>query len=337
MDADETQPLLAKVLSRDIATDDVVLNNNAITFEEGDTDNPLEWPRSYKWGVIMLLAFMAFTVTFTCIGIVPIARTIVSDLEGEENKSTSVLLVTIWELGEAAGPLVIAPLSEVYGRYPVFNIANLLFILWTLIAASCQTSGLFIFARFITGCAVASNVLNPAIIGDMLPPEERGTAMATLMLAPLLGGAVGPAIAGAIAESIGWRQVLLAAAGIAGVCEVAFLLLLRETYKLSILKHRAAKLRKEGRDLSLPEEESTTVAVWRSIKRPATVIYGSLVLQLLSLFGALWFSYFYVMATTLPVILRDIYDFSPALTGSSFLCFSKSLYYASHLHGNGPG
>lgn len=50
--------------------------------------------------------------TFTCIGVVPVAGRIVMDLEGRESKSSSVLLVTIWELGEAAGPLIIAPLSE---------------------------------------------------------------------------------------------------------------------------------------------------------------------------------------------------------------------------------
>lgn len=50
--------------------------------------------------------------TFTCIGVVPVAGRIVLDLEGRESKSSSVLLVTIWELGEAAGPLIISPLSE---------------------------------------------------------------------------------------------------------------------------------------------------------------------------------------------------------------------------------
>jgi hypothetical protein len=57
--------------------------------------------------------------TFNCIGVVPVARKIVLDLEGKRSKSSSVLLVTIWELGEAAGPLIIAPLSE--GPLPTPN------------------------------------------------------------------------------------------------------------------------------------------------------------------------------------------------------------------------
>jgi MFS family permease len=103
--------------------------------------------------------------TFTCVGIVPIAPRIIFDLEGRYSKSASVLLVTIWELGEAAGPLLIAPLSESFGRYAVYNGANVVFIIGTVIVALSQNTGLLIFARFLTGLAVASNVLNPSIIG----------------------------------------------------------------------------------------------------------------------------------------------------------------------------
>ena len=38
------------------------------------------------------------------------------------------LYYLVWELGEAAGPLLIAPLSEAFGRCYVYNIANVLFI-----------------------------------------------------------------------------------------------------------------------------------------------------------------------------------------------------------------
>ncbi|ESZ93126.1 hypothetical protein SBOR_6498 [Sclerotinia borealis F-4128] len=293
----------------------------------GDPENPLEWPKAYHDGVILLLAFMAFTVTFTCIGVVPIARQIILDLEHQESKSASVLLVTIWELGEAAGPLLIAPLSEVYGRAAVFNVANVLFIVWTVVAACSQTSHLFILSRFMTGCAVASNVLNPAVIGDMLPPDQRGSAMATLMLAPLLGGAVGPAITASIAQSIGWRNVLWFAAGMAGVCELAFVFLLRETYKPRILQRRIARLRKDHNDLALKlaeekESEHTAMAIWEAIKRPAAVFGGSFVLQILSFYGAIIFTFYYIMSTTLPEVLKNVYGFPPSTIGSSFFAFS---------------
>lgn len=36
---------------------------DAIEFDRnGDPDNPLEWPSSYKWGIVALLSFMGFTM-----------------------------------------------------------------------------------------------------------------------------------------------------------------------------------------------------------------------------------------------------------------------------------
>lgn len=264
--------------------------------------------------------------TFTCIGVVPVSNQIILDLEGSGDKSASVLLVTIWELGEAAGPLLIGPLSEVYGRYPVYNVANLLFVLTTATSALSGSATLLIFSRFLTGCAVAANALNPSIIGDVLPPERRGSAMSLIFLAPLLGGAVGPAIAGAVAQTLGWRQVLWLAALIAGVCEVAFLTLFRETYRPTILRRRAARLRRMSTVSVTVADDAVTegkeATVWESIKRPAQVFSNSFVLQILCLYGAFGFTFFYIMSTTLPDILGEVYGFTPSAVGGSFLCFS---------------
>jgi MFS family permease len=240
-------------------------------------------------------------------------------------------LVTIWELGEAAGPLLIAPLSEVYGRYPVYNAANCLFMLGVILTAVSSNTGLLIFARFLTGCAVASNVLNPAIVGDMFPTEERGSAMSLIMLAPLTGGAVGPAIAGAIAQTTGWRQIMWMALILAGVCETLFLTLFRETYKTAILEHKALRLRKERHE-EVPfgetvkaEVKETESKVLAAIARPAKVFFSSFVLQTVSLQGAVTFSFFYIMSTSLPDILQSLYGFPPALVGTAFISFSKLL------------
>ncbi|KAB5529053.1 major facilitator superfamily transporter [Coniochaeta sp. 2T2.1] len=326
---DENQPLL--VASEDAARhrdeDDAL--HGAIDFDpSGDPENPLEWPAALKWSIVALLTFMAFTVTFTCISLVPVANRIAFDLNhGHENKEVSVLLVTIWELGEAAGPLLIAPLSEVFGRYPVMNGANVLFITAIILAALSQSTWLFVAARCLNGVAVASNVLSPAIVGDMFVSEQRGSAMSMIMIAPLLGGAVGPAIAGAIAQSLGWRQVLWMSAILATVCEVLFLICFRETYKVPILRRRAARLAEQTGDEDLKAAANTGDhrswgKLWESIKRPTTVLFGSAVLVMLAVYGGLGFSFFYFMAVTLPDILEEIYGLSPADAGLSFMSFS---------------
>ena len=56
---DETQPLLGHVIEQQTCSSDEALVN----FDSnGDPENPLEWPKAYKLGVVLLLASMSFTV-----------------------------------------------------------------------------------------------------------------------------------------------------------------------------------------------------------------------------------------------------------------------------------
>ena len=344
IDDPELQPLLEADLAReDVAppTDQDGTAKGPVEFDiKGDADNPLEWPAAFKWAIVALLSIMAFTMyvlelrhplpvltfsrTFTCLSVVPVANRIVDDLSGgTPDRSASTLLVTIWELGEAAGPLFIAPLSEIYGRYPAMNAANTLFVAATVLAAISPSVQLFVAARALTGLAVATNVLGPAIVGDMFISEQRGTAMSIITLAPLIGGAVGPAVGGAVAETLGWRSVLWLAAGMAGVCEILFLMCFTETYKGTILKRRAAKMRVESGDVEL-RSGRTYRELWAFISRPASVFFGSGVLFVLSLHASVVFTTYYVMCISLPDILEDIYGLSPSLAGSTFICFSKA-------------
>jgi MFS family permease len=212
------------------------------------------------------------------------------------------------------------------------NVCNVVFILATLLAAGSQSTNFLIAARMLTGFAVASNVLNPAIIGDMFKAEKRGSAMSLIMVAPLIGGAVGPAISGAIAQTLGWRRVLLIAAGLAILCEVLFLMYFRETYKMVILRQRAAKLRLESGEFAKSKKvkgkHEDLLKLWHALTRPFAVLFGSGVLLLLSLYMSVSFSYFYVMSISLPIILQEKYGFNPAQTGSAFISFSRF----SHIH-----
>ncbi|CZT14156.1 related to multidrug resistance protein [Ramularia collo-cygni] len=324
----ETSPLLRAHNAESRNFDDASTKNVVEFNPHGDAEDPKQWTNTYKYSAVFLLALTAFTVTFTCIAVVPVANHIVVDLEGHKDRKASVLLVTIWELGEAAGPLFIAPLSEVIGRYPVMNACNIVFIAATLLASFAPSATVLISARFLTGLAVASNVLNPSIVGDMFVAEQRGTAMSFIMLAPLIGGAVGPAISGAVAETLGWREMLWICAGLATICEVAFLAFFRETFKVPILNRRAAKLRKESGDktyrtvFEIENAQKTGNHLWEQVLRPFVVMAGSGILQALSLIEAVAYTYFYVMSTTLPSILEDLYGLSAAATGAAFISFS---------------
>lgn len=56
----EQEPLLH---GEPIAQQQDNAKSNIVRFDpNGDPDNPLDWPVKYRWGITILLAFMAFTV-----------------------------------------------------------------------------------------------------------------------------------------------------------------------------------------------------------------------------------------------------------------------------------
>jgi hypothetical protein len=58
----ERSPLLANTNTRQPDFDDAN-SKNVVDFDpNGDEGNPMDWPNAYKYGIVALLAFMAFTV-----------------------------------------------------------------------------------------------------------------------------------------------------------------------------------------------------------------------------------------------------------------------------------
>ncbi len=116
--------------------------------------------------------------------------------------------VSVFVLGFAFGPLVIAPLSELYGRTIVYHVFNSLFTVFTVACALSTNMGMLIAFRFLAGFAgVAVLTCGSGTIADVMPPETRGRAMAIWSAGPLLGPVIGPVCAGFLVQAVGWRWV----------------------------------------------------------------------------------------------------------------------------------
>jgi len=59
----ETEPLLGLACVHSQTEPRSTIQLPTVDFDSaGDAENPLDWSRAYKQGVVLLLAFMAFTV-----------------------------------------------------------------------------------------------------------------------------------------------------------------------------------------------------------------------------------------------------------------------------------
>lgn len=118
------------------------------------------------------------------------------------------LVVSIYILGWALGPLVFAPFSETRGRLVVYTWCNALYVVFTVACAMAPSLNLLIVCRLLAG-AVGSTPLTigGGTISDLIPIQERGRALSLFMIGPILGPAIGPAVGGAVTDNWGWRWI----------------------------------------------------------------------------------------------------------------------------------
>ena len=127
---------------------------------------------------------------------------------GINNDQLATFVVSVFVLGFAFGPLVTAPLSELYGRTIIYHVCNALFTIFTIACALATNMNMLIGFRFLAGFSgVAVITCGSGTIADLMPPERRGGAMAIWSVGPLLGPVVGPVCAGFLVEAKGWRWV----------------------------------------------------------------------------------------------------------------------------------
>jgi MFS family permease len=104
----------------------------------------------------------------------------------------SVMALSIYLLATAFGPLVIGPLSEVYGREIVLHASNVWFLMWNIVCGFARSKEVLIAARFLAGFGASSiYALAGGVLTDVWRAEQRGRSLSMYLLIPLLGAAVG--------------------------------------------------------------------------------------------------------------------------------------------------
>lgn len=125
------------------------------------------------------------------------------------NEQLASFVVSVYILGFALGPMVIAPLSELYGRLPLYHICNAGFIIFTIACAVSSTFNMLIGFRFMQGAfGSCPMTLGGGTIADIIIQEKRGGVLAIWALGPLLGPVIGPVAGGFLAQAEGWRWIL---------------------------------------------------------------------------------------------------------------------------------
>ncbi|MGY5106982.1 MDR family MFS transporter, partial [Streptomyces sp. 900105245] len=163
---------------------------------------PVKQPRSVR--VVLLALMLAMLLAMLDNMIVGTAMpTIVGELGGLEHLSW---VVTAYTLATAASTPIWGKIGDMYGRKGAFLTSIVIFLLGSVLSGMAQDMGQLIGFRAVQGLGAGGLMVGVmAIIGDLIPPRERGKyqgMMAGVMALAMIGG---PLVGGTLTDHLGWR------------------------------------------------------------------------------------------------------------------------------------
>jgi EmrB/QacA subfamily drug resistance transporter len=147
----------------------------------------------------MFLAALDQTIVSTAL------PTIVGDLGGLEHLSW---VVTSYLVASTASTPLYGKLGDTIGRKPMFQAAIVIFLAGSLLSGAAQTLDELILFRALQGVGAGGLMVGAqAIIGDIVPPRERGRYMGFIGSVFAVASVAGPLLGGFFVDNLSWRWV----------------------------------------------------------------------------------------------------------------------------------
>ncbi|KAJ0423511.1 major facilitator superfamily domain-containing protein [Aspergillus carlsbadensis] len=261
-----------------------------------------------KWAIVLIVC--TGSVCVTCAS--SIYTTTYPQIIPELNTThlISTLGLSTFVLGIGTGPLLTGPLSEHYGRRPIYLISWTLFIIWDIpppVAGNIET---VIVARFFQGFA-GGTFLSVAggTVGDLFSAEDIQAPMVVVSSAPFVGPSLGPVLGGFVNYYAGWRWTYYFLGIWAVVLWVLLWFFAPET-----------KTRTRKRDtLSSPHRARKTLVGLAVLLRPFQLLLLEPMCLCLDLYSAVLLGTLYLFFSAFPLVFESNHGMNLWQTRLTFL------------------
>jgi MFS family permease len=108
--------------------------------------------------------------------------------EFHSSQIVATLGLSLFVMGLGIGPMALSPLSEFYGRRPIYLVSFFMFLVWLIPGAVAQNMATMLVARFFDGLS-GSAFLSVAggTVGDLFAREQLQGPMMIYTAAPFVG------------------------------------------------------------------------------------------------------------------------------------------------------
>ncbi|KAM0747475.1 MFS general substrate transporter [Meredithblackwellia eburnea MCA 4105] len=292
-----------------------------------DPENPKAWANGKRWGYDWILCIWVLSLTYS-------STAYVSSLTALEKRfgmsqELTIAGVTLFVLGFAGGPLIFGPISDMFGRRPVYILAGVGYTAFSWgVAFAPNAPALLIFRFFIGffGSAPLNNV--PASLADLTTPAERGPFVIPYPLMAFGGPSLGP-LCGAFIESRAGMAWNFRVSAIFVTVFSILAALVPETNNEIILQR---KLKREGRlhELQL-SEQSKGRQFAHALKMPFVYLVTEPTVVLVALYLAVLYGLLYGFFEAFGVVYLVERHFTPTSYGLTYISLGLGFFFGCGL------
>ncbi|RYP72098.1 hypothetical protein DL771_004429 [Monosporascus sp. 5C6A] len=302
-----TVPPFTHPLAKQRTTQDVLVDFDG----PDDPYRPRNWPTHKKVSTTLLYGLVTMTATWASSAYASGTQQIAEEFN--VGRQVATLGTTLFLLGFGVGPLLWAPLSEVYGRRVAVLTPMFVATCFSFATATAKDLQTVMITRFFGAFFASAPVTNTGgVLGDLFSPMHRGIAMAGYALAVVGGPTLGPIVSAAVVvqPQLGWRWTEY----ITGILQ-AFVLLtavvfIDETYPPKLLVAKARRLRHESGNWALHarfEEWDVNVAelARKFLVRPVRLLCTPICF-LVALYASFCYGILYMQLGAVPIIFHEL-------------------------------
>ncbi|KLP15910.1 fluconazole resistance protein (FLU1) [Fusarium fujikuroi] len=290
--------------------------------------SPFSWS-GWKKTITLLGPFMASTLAAYAAGAYALAS---EPLRAKWDISDFLfnLGISLFVVGFAFTPMILAPISETHGRYWTFVSSGIVFFLGTLGCAVTESYAGMMVSRLITGNrAAVFATLTGGVVSDLYRKEDRNTPMALYSMTIMVGASLGPLISGTVVDLLGWRWIFFIQAIAIGITTTTLFFLFEETRSNVLLRRKcfvlnavpiktsAGKLINFGSAMEERLDIEVSI-IWRSFAFPLRLLWKEPIVFCMSLWVSFAWAIMYMQFSSIGLVFRSVYGFDNAAVGAVY-------------------
>ncbi|GME39359.1 Lactonohydrolase [Neofusicoccum parvum] len=245
------------------------------------------------------------------------------------------MVMSVFLLGWGVGPILVAPLSEVYGRRRLLNTGHSLFLVANTLCGFTSNKSHFMLLRFLSGLFGSGPMsIGAGVLSDLWYKEDRGLSLSIYALGPLAGPAIGPIAAGYIVEKWSWRWIFFGASAFAFTMLVLGHFLLLETFAPVLIRWKKQRLVANGVDVSTEDLKAPTLwSLKDELKRPFIMLGTQPIVQTVALFMGFLFGLNQLTIATFETMWEQRYNLPPRIASLHYASIATGLLLGSQIGG----